>query len=141
MTNLSQVEKIIVELRCNGKSIFDLTEEDKKIFASEVIVTGASIAGCAMPNTEFFLDRLVKEVITFLIQFGYKELTEDEIFFAIRLNSNTQLKLPAGIEVEKISFFGSVFNVDYLSMVLSNYMTIRNLLDSKVRNKLRGVPE
>ncbi len=74
----------------------------------------------------------------YLNEFGYGELTLQEIILAFRLNTHGGLRYPSGLEVERVPFSGVCFNVDFLAKVLANYMAFRNLLDRKFENFLDG---
>lgn len=129
---------MIVDARISGLSFCELSEADQSIIATDIVATASAITGCNTPGTEFFFDRLRREIITFVLNFGFRELTEDEIYLALRLNARGGLRMPSGVEIETIPFFGNTFNIDYFSKVLSNYLSLRNLLDRKLQNEIDG---
>ena len=98
----------------------------------------ASICGCALPNTEFFARFIAEEIATFILDFGYEELTLEELLLAFRFNAKGGMKYPSGTEVDQVPFFGNCVNVDYIAKVLSNYMVFRKVLDRKLQNKIDG---
>jgi len=115
-----------------------LDEQELKTAADAIILKAAAISGCSTPETELFADVLTKEMVLYLNGFGFGNLTIEEIFLALRLNTKGELRYPSGLEIEKVHFSGSCFNIDYLSKVLSNYMAVRNNLDGVLRNKIDG---
>jgi len=102
------------------------------------MLRGAAICGCSVPSTEFFAEIIAEELLTFISEFGYKELTFEEILLAMRMNAKGGFKFPTGLELEVVPFFGNCFNVDYFSKVILNYMTIRKFLDRKLQNIIDG---
>jgi len=81
---------------------------------------------------------MASELEIIIENFGYSELTEEELLLALRLNCITGVKYPSGLEIEKIPFTGATFNVFFISNVLENYMKIRTILDRKFQNKIDG---
>jgi len=102
------------------------------------MLRGAAVSGCVVPGTEFFAEIIAEELTAFILEFGYKDLTYDEIILALRINSKGGYKYPTGVDLEPVVFFGNCFNVDYFSKILSNYMVIRTLLDRKLQNVIDG---
>lgn len=135
---LTDVEKQIISGRLDGLSICQLTDDEQKLVADEIILKAAYIVGCPTPLTDFYADGLSKEMIEYINQFGFGELTLSEIILALRLNTKGGLKFPTGVDIEKVIFAGTCFNVDFLSRVLSNYMALRNILDRKLENYIDG---
>lgn len=135
---LAEVEDKIIEKRLSGLSFCQLAGDDLKHSVDQLILKASAIIGCHLPETEFFADVLTVEIIEFINEMGYGELTIDEIIFAIRLNTRGGLKYPSGIDVEITLFRGSHFNLDFLSKVLGTYTTLRGILDRKLQNYLDG---
>lgn len=135
---MTQVEEKIVDARCYGKSFFEMNESELRHAVDQIMLRGAAISGCPLPQTEFFAGYIAEELIIFINDFGYKELTFNEILLAIRLNSCGGLSFSSGLGIDPIQFFGTSFNVDYISKVLSNYISIRRQLDRKFQNSIDG---
>ena len=133
--NFSKVELKIIESRISGHSICQLSNEKIKTILDQVILRGAAISGCSIPNTDFFADIISEDLEFFILEFGYGELTKDEILLALRINSNSDLGL-RGISIDRVQFFGNCFNVDFFSKLLENYMRIRLYVERKIQNKL-----
>lgn len=136
--NLTEVEEKILKKRTSGLSFCQLEGDDFKHGIDQLILKASAITGCQLPQTEFFADILTEEIIAFISEFGYGELTFDELVFAMRLNAKVNLKWPSGVDVEQIPFSGHSFNVDYYSKVLNNYIKLRVLLDRKLENFIDG---
>lgn len=115
-----------------------MTNEKIRCSIDQIMFRGAAIAGCPLPQTEYFANYIADELIIFIKEFGYGILTESEVLLALRLNSKGGLRYPSGIEIEQVQFVGSCFNVDFVSKVLYNYRTIRNQLDRRFENQLDG---
>lgn len=131
-------EDKIVEARLDGFSFNQIEENKLRWHVDQIMLRGAAISGCAIPATEFFAEIISEELSSFILNFGYEELTYAEILLALRINSKGGYKYPSGIEIEPVVFFGNCFNIDYFSKVMSNYMAIRNLLDRKLQNFIDG---
>ena len=127
--NLSNSDLKIIKARISGPSFVDLSDDDKTIGVDQIMLRVASICGCALPNTEFFAKFIAEEISIFISEFGYQELTLEEIFLAFRLNAK---------EKDRIMFTGNCVNVDYISKVLDRYMEFRKTLESKLKNKIDG---
>jgi len=119
-------------------SFCELTEEGERAAIDQIMIRGAAICGCALPQTEFFAGYIAAELSIFINEFGYGELTLDEILLSLRLNSKGGVKYPSGSEVETVAFTGQCINVDYISKVLANYKALRGYLDRKFENEIDG---
>lgn len=128
---MSEVEKKIVEKRLIGVSFCQLDSNSQRVVMDKIILKGAAIFGCLLPQTEGFAESLSEEITELIISFGCSELTEQEIYLSMMLNTHHLLKYPSGIEIEKISFSGACINTTFLSKVFSNYMDLRKLIDRK----------
>lgn len=119
-----------------GKSISQLNENDLTYTSDQIIVRGAAICGCDMPQTDFFASVLSKEIINFIFEFGYENLTLEEIVLAMKINANNDLKNPLGEDLAQIDFVGRFVYVGFLAKVLKNYMILRTNLDRKFQNQI-----
>lgn len=134
----TQVEEKIIDARCKGESFSQMSSGDLRYCIDQIMLRGAAISGCPLPQTEFFAIYIAEELSTFINEFGYGELTYQEVLLAMRLNSGGGLRYPSGIELDQIAFTGSCFNVDYIAKVLANYKDIRLQLDRKFENQIDG---
>lgn len=135
---VTEVELRIVNARLVGLSVAQLDAAQVRTTGDQIMLQASAITGCPMPQTDFFAEVLTTTMMNYLIEFGYGELTLTEIVLALQLNTQGGLRLPSGLEVEKVSFFGVCFNIDFLSRILSNYMIFRNNLDRKFENFIDG---
>lgn len=135
---LTEIDRQIIAARLDGFSITQLDESTTRTTADQIMLQAAAIVGCPTPETEFFAEVLSNTMMSYLKKFGFGELTLAEIILAIELNTQAEFRFPSGLEVEKVSFFGVCFNIDFLSRILSNYMIFRNHLDRKLQNFIDG---
>lgn len=135
---MNDIEAKILSARLQDAPFASLSEKKQKTATDKIMLSGAAISGCALPNTEFFADIIADEIKIMITEHGYDNLTTAEILLALRLNANGGYKFPSGVELEIITFFGNCFNVYFLCKVLGNYMRIRYILDSKFKNYLDG---
>lgn len=135
---LSKIENLIIDARCQGMSINQISQEDLTIELDDVVLRLSAITGCPLPNTNLFAQAIIDELRIFINDFGYKEFTLNEFMLAFRINAHGSIKHPNGEEMETIKFTGSSLNIDYIAKVLNNYRIIRNLLDRKLQNQLDG---
>lgn len=131
------IEKKIIDCRCKGLSFCQLAKDELVYAIDQIMLRGAAISGCALPQTEFFAGFISSELSIFINKFGYGELTLEEILLAMRLNSKG-LWYPSGLEIDPIQFTGVCFNVNYIAKVLANYMIMRNQLDRVFQNQIDG---
>lgn len=133
----TKTEHRIIEARKTGKSIY-LLDDDIRHTTDQIIVRGAAIYGCDMPQTDFLASILSKEIISFIKKFDYDGLTVEEIILAMQINSHNDLKNPLGEDLIRVEFVGRFIYVDFLAKVLKNYMVLRNSLDRKFQNQIDG---
>jgi hypothetical protein len=104
---------------------------------NKLIFVICAISGADLPPNESFATILAEQFAEFLVGYGYSDLTEEEILVSFRMNAKGT-KYPSGMEVERVSLKGSVFNIDSAAKVLANYMTFRNMLDRRCQNSIDG---
>ncbi len=117
-----------MKARQTGVSFCLIDGEHKRWYIDQILLKGAAIGGCAVPNTEFFAEIIGDELDYFILNFGYEELTYEEILLALRLNTKIKFKIPQGVEIEQIQFYGVCFNIDYFSKEF----------DRKLQNQIDG---
>lgn len=135
---LTKIENMIISLRLEGNSIETIEIKKLSGYFDSIIVRISAITGIKLPETNSFKEVLIKEMLSFLLNFGYENLTMEEIIFAFNLNAKGGLRYPSGTDIEPVALFGEHLSVDYVSKVLANYMAIRNLLDMKFINEISG---
>ncbi len=138
LKNILPIEILIVDSRVSSESISEMSDADLRVMADKVILECSTTTGCELPFTDFFAEGLSRSMISFLKEFGYDDLSLEEIILALKLNMRHRLKMPSGIEMEEVAFSGRCVNVGFISKVLWNYMQIRNLLDRKFQNHIDG---
>lgn len=111
-------------------------DTDLRYYIDQIMLRGAAICGCPLPQTEFFAGFIADELSIFINEFGYGEFTYEEILLALRLNSKGGLSTPSGINITQVEFSGTCFNVDYMAKVLSNYLSLRKFLDGRFKNEI-----
>lgn len=136
---LTATEKLIVENRLSGKSLSEISGNDRKHYLDQIVARISAQAGCDLPQTDFFANIISEEMDGIMVDFGYDKLTLKEVIFALRLNSSpSSMKLPSGLDLDHIQFSGRFPNGYFLSKVLSNYMLLRKILDGKLSNFIDG---
>lgn len=135
---LSTYELLIIEARCKGVSFCSMEYDEAKPCIDKVLLNGAAITGAALPITDFFADIISFEVFTFINDFGYGEITLEEVLLALRINSKGGMRMPDGRTLETIQFYGNCFNVAFLAAVLENYNLLRITLERKLQNFIDG---
>ncbi len=136
---LTSAQKKVVEARSTGLAFSELSDKQSRHAVDQIMFHGAAISGCPLPATDFFADIIGQELIIFINDFGYGNLTLEEIFLALRINAKgTSMSFPE-LNLEQVSFYGHCFNVDYIAKVLSNYGRIRTYFDRQVQNYIDGI--
>lgn len=135
---LNNHEKKVIKARLTDCSFSQIEEKYIQWHIDQVMIRAAAIGGCAIPNTDFFAQIIGEELLDFIVNFGFGELTYEEIILAFKLNATGAVRFPSGDYMDRVTFSGTCFNIDYLSKILSNYMLLRNSLDRKIQNKIDG---
>ena len=133
---INNLERRVFDARLKGASFSEI--ENPKWNIDQIIIRGAAICGCAVPATEFFADIISEEITRFILDFGYGQLTYEEILLAMRMNAKGDYHYIIGLEIEPVTFFGTSFNVEYFGKLLRNYKVVRNQLDRKLMNHIDG---
>ncbi len=113
--------------------VADLTE-----ILGDVLINISVITGHKAPANELYLELLIEELKVYLYEYGFDNLTIQEIILAFRLNCKCNFRYPSGDYAEPVSIFGEYISVDYVSRVLHTYLTFRNILDSNLKNIIDG---
>jgi hypothetical protein len=136
--SLSKNEKKIIEARCESSPMSEIDIDVLKLQLDQIMLRGAAISGCCLPNTDFFAEIISDEVKHLLLDFEYSDFTYDEVILAMRLNSVGGMRYPSGDFMEQVNFHGNCFNGDYIAKILANYQILRNNLDRKFQNQIDG---
>jgi hypothetical protein len=129
---MTAAEKKICKARQVGYSFCQLDDDDRRVAVDQIMIRAAAICGCVLPTTEFFATFIAEEISIFILEFGYEELTLEEILLSFRLNAKDNA------DIDYVSFVGNCINVDYVAKVLGRYNIQRKLLDRKFQNKIDG---
>lgn len=124
LTIFSEAEEQIIDARKRGAALCDQTPEEFEISLTGIIFSVSVICGCQLPTHEVHINALEKEFGVFLKDNGYFGLTTEEILTAFRMNANFKLR-------EKIETYNAIFNIDYASKVLRQYLGARSTVDQK----------
>jgi hypothetical protein len=127
----------ILKNRLSGFSIGQLNQSDLKVEVDSIVVRVCSIYGVELPRTELIADVIAKEFMSLLLDFGYEDLTVDEIILAFQFNT-VGVRYPSGFDIDSIPFTGVTFNISFAAKVLGNYMQVRKIMDGMFRNYLEG---
>lgn len=133
---LTKIDRRILEARCEGLSFCEMAQEEITWGIDQIMCRGAAIYGCKLPDTDFFGTFISEEVQKLIIEFGYGELTLEEVLLAMMLNAKAEMS--SDVEIVPIYFSGECFNVCFLAQVLNNYLKIRHNFDRKIQNFLDG---
>ena len=118
---LTEAEVKIIQARSVGLSFCEIEQGSVRAVIDQIMLRGAAIYGCTLPQTEFFATFIAEEMEAMILGYGFSELTEAEIVLALRLNCISGIKFPSGLEIEKVPFTGGTFNVYFISNVLEKY--------------------
>lgn len=121
-----------------GLAFCQIDDKNVRWHIDQIMLNGAAISGCSLPNTEFFAEIIADNLLDFILNYGYGDYSYEEILLAMKLNSKGGYLYPSGLELETIVFSGTCFNIDYFSKVISNYSKIRTMLDRKLQNVIDG---
>lgn len=127
---LTLAEDKIFEARKVGMALCDMTEKQSSVAITGIIFKVSVICGCQLPTHDAHINALEQEFMLFLNDYGYYNLTIEEILTAFRMNANFQLE-------NKIETYGTIFNIDFAGKVLTQYKDKRWALDRKIDNKKR----
>jgi len=115
-----------------------MNELESRVAIDQIMFRGAAICGCPLPQTELFATYIAEEIKKYILDFGYGELTLDEIVLAFRINVGGRIKNSLGEDLICVDFYGHAINVSFIGKILSNYLVIRKSLDTRILNLLDG---
>jgi len=104
----------------------------------QIMFRGAAVCGCPLPQTELFAKFIAEEIESYLMGFGYKELTLQEVVLAFKMNIGHKIKNSLGEDLSCVEFYGNTINVSFIGKILSNYMVIRKGLEARIINQIEG---
>lgn len=127
-----------MEGRLSGFSFSQLSEEDRDHAVDQIIFNACALCGCPQPQTTFFASVISKELNIIILDYGYEELTLQELFTALRINATGKFINPSGEDIPQVQFFGNCIHVTYLASIFKAYKILRTNLDNKFLNKIKG---
>jgi hypothetical protein len=135
----TKAEEAIIGAMMSGKKLNEMDDDALRYVADQIILKGAAIYGCGVPDSELFASVLSKEIIAFFLEFGYEDVTLSEIMLALNLNLfGKVIPNPLGEDLMTIEFKGNFIHVSFLANVLKNYSVLKTNLMSKLKNYLSG---
>lgn len=133
---LKETDNKILTARFSGLSLNQLDRTGLKLDIDLLIFKVCAISGADLPPTDFFADILSTEISIYLKDYGFFDLTVEEVLTAFRFNA-FGVSYPSGESIEKVYFRG-VLNINLLGTVLNNYKYLRDCLDRKFKNEIEG---
>lgn len=121
------------------KPICELTHDENFTKSVKLIARSSSIIGFKMIPEEDYLKDLAECIIEFIFEFNYIQLSWDEIYLALKINSLMNKKELEKAEFTFIPVTTSHFNVSYLSDCLQSYLLVRKIVQKKVENMINGI--
>lgn len=114
-----------------SKPILEIDKKQYSVLADVAIFKIAAIVGLSLPTSDKFADVLNEELLILLTEFGYSDLTFDELVLAFRVNYQ-YYRTPHGDTINPIVPYSTFFSINYASAVLNNYKRIRSIVDMKI---------
>lgn len=132
---LTDNEKKIIDLRISGLSVLETPIDESIVLSDLCIFKTSAICGFSLSTSKEFADILNEEFRILLLDFGFSNLTFDEIIMAFRMNARGGYRYSgSGDFIQRVNSYSSFFSIDYAAQVLNNYMAIRNAIDSKIKD-------
>lgn len=110
----------------------------KRVCLDQIMFRACAVGGCELPQTDIFATYITEELEKFINTFGFESFTQDEFLFAIQLNAYGRIRNSAGEDMDQVESFGGFVNVVYLGRIFKNYKVLRDNLDRKLKNLLKG---
>lgn len=129
---------MVLDARLEGKSFFEQNNNEILLSTDQVILRCSAIFGCDLPHTDHFANILSEQIISFIMKFGYSELTVNEVILAMEINLPQCFTLGINYDIEQVLFSGRTVNVNFLAAILKNYKIVRHYFDRKIQNHLDG---
>jgi len=132
--NFNSIDKSVINARMQGEAICDIRKEELSILADVSIFKIAAIVGFSLPTSDKFADVLNEELLILLNQFGYSEITFEELILAFRINAQNY-RTPSGETLNPIIPYSTFFSINFAASVLNKYMQIRKIVENKMLDK------
>lgn len=131
------IEKMIYDAILNSVEVLSKDNSAESVLAY-LISDIAAITGYLVNQEQSAVISLIKQLKTHLQDFGFSELTYDEILLAFRINSLGNIKYPSGFEKETIYSHSSYLSVMYISKILLMYLDFKKLFFRNLENSING---
>jgi len=131
LLKLNKIDKAVINARLSGDAICDIRKEELSVLADVAIFKIAAIAGLSLPTSDKFADVLNEELLILLTEFGYTDITFEELVLAFRINYQ-HYRTSGGHVFQPIIPYSTFFSINYASAVLDNYKSIRQIIERKI---------
>lgn len=95
----------------------------------------SAISGLTLSSSDKFADILNEEFLIMINDYGFSNLTFEEIVTAFRINAQGNYRTSTGDIIETVNPYSTFFSINYAAKVLNNYMRIRQLVEYKFIEK------
>ena len=116
---LNNTDRVIIKSRLIGDAICDIPKEQLSVLSDVSIFKISAICGFTLPSSEKFADILNEEFLIMLMEFGFSELTFDEIISAFRINAQGTYRTNGGDTIETVIPYSTFFSINYAEAVLT----------------------
>lgn len=114
-----------------------MDEKQQVVICDELQLVACISHSISPPYSSLISELVAKEIVVMMGRFP--DLTYEETLLAIRFNADAGLAVPKNTDIEKIKFSGNFIGINFLSQIFKNYMSLRNLLDQKLKNFIDGL--
>lgn len=138
MKKKNKFDLLISDARSEGLSFCEMSSSEMRYAIDQIMFRGAAVCGCPLPQTELFAKFIAEEIESYILNFGFNELTLNEVVLAFKMNIGHKIKNSLGEDLTCVEFYGNTINVSFIGKVLSNYMVIRKGIEARIINQLEG---
>ncbi len=133
--NLNNTDRIIIKSRMIGEAVCDINKSELSILSDVCIFKISAISGFSLPSSEKYADILNEEFLIMLNEYGFSELTFEEIISAFRINAQGNYRTNGGDTIGTVIPYSTFFSINYAAAVLNNYVRIRKCGEYKIVEK------
>ncbi len=114
-----------------------MADEETQWSIDQIIIRASALYGVMPVESEMLAQFLSEEIKKIILNWGYSELTLNEILLALQMNLISH-RWPSGVDVEKIELTGVFVSVKFLAEILEVYAKVRHLCVRTIENHLDG---
>jgi hypothetical protein len=114
-----------------------MADEEMQWSIDQILLRTSAMYGITPLESEMLVQFLSEEIKSIILEFGYGELTLQEVILAMKLNFINS-RWPSGLEVQSIAFFGDFVSAKFISNVLDVYLNLRHICTRTIENHLDG---